>query len=534
MFAHLLHIAAITRSAAGQRGIIPTFSWMPSLAGLIRLGVTLIIGEAVAVVVLMRFGLWLRRARVWTLVLGGMQCLIIYAAIWAVHPEHMAAAESPPVWWVSRAFAAILLFISIRIFDHIVVVPLLTRRGKIRLQRFVHQIILSVIYLFSLLIFLSWSFGLNINKFLAGSAIISIVLGLALQETLGNFFSGMVMQASSPFNLGDWVACAGVEGRVVDMTWRAVTLHTLDDNHVLIPNSMIARDKITNYASPTTCTARTIALGIDYPSPPDQVREVLLSAMRETPGVLQEPPPVVFLSDFGNASVEYTLKFWINDPSRHLFVENHVRMLAWYRVRDAGMSFPFPIRTVEMVDVAAGRQAAIDSTLQRRIATLRKVRLLSPLVDDELSLLASHAMVKLYETGQLIYRQGDAGNSLMVISTGRLELAIEGDSGRMHEEILNPGDCFGEFSACLGGPRAGTVRALQPSTCLEIPNSALQRVFVGNASAMEKLSSLIAERHEGRIRLLNELQLSEGDRTSRETLYNSLLGRMKKFFNYGA
>jgi small-conductance mechanosensitive channel len=471
---------------------------------------------------------------VWTLVFGGMQCLVFYAAVWALHPEHMASARSSPAWWVSRIFAAILLFICIRIFDHIVVVPLLTRRGKIRLQRLVHQIILAIIYIFSLLIFLSLSFGLNINKFLAGSAVISIVLGLALQETLGNFFSGMVMQASSPFNLGDWVACGGVEGRVVDMTWRAVTLLTLDDNHVLIPNSVIARDRITNYAAPTTSTARTIKLGIDYPSPPDQVREVLLAAMHETPGVLKDPPPVVFLTDFGDSSIEYTLKFRISDPARHLLIENHVRMQAWYRVREAGMSFPFPIRTVEMVDTTEAKRSADERILQQRIATLRKVRLLSPFTDEEIALFASQAVIRLFEAGETIYRQGDDGNSLMVISTGRLELSIEGDTGRVHDEILNPGDCVGEFSACLGGPRAGTVRVLQATTCLEIPNGALQRVFTGNAGAMEKLSGLIVERHEGRIRLLNELKLSEDDRATNETLYNSLLGRMKKFFNYGA
>jgi len=535
MLQHLINLLGVTTQPhRGQAGIIPSFDWMPSLAGLIRLGVTVLVGETAVIVMLMRFGMWLRRARVWTLIVAGMQCLIIYAALWAVHPAHMASAKSSPAWWVSRIFAAILLFIGVRIFDHMMVVPLLTRRGKIRLQRFVHQIVLAIIYIFTILIFLSWAFGLNINKFLAGSAIISIVLGLALQETLGNFFSGMVMQATSPFNLGDWVSCANVEGRVVDMTWRAVTLHTLDDNHVLIPNSMIARDKITNYAAPTVATARLITLGIDYASPPDQVREVLLEAMDETPGVLKEPSPVVFLTDFGDSSITYTLKFWINDPLRLPAIENHVRMAAWYKVRNAGMSFPFPIRTVEMTDVAAAQQAAADRVLRGRVETLQKVRLLTPFSVEELHVLAAQAAVRIYEADQVVYRQGDVGNTLMVVAMGRLELVIEGDAGHMHVETLVAGDCFGEFSACLGGTRAGKVRAVQPSTCLEIPNAALQKVFKANGAAMEKLSGLIAERHDSRIRLLKELQLSEDNRLTTESLNHSMLSRMKKFFNFGA
>lgn len=534
MLRHLIELAEMTAQAhPASTGLIPSFTWLPSLAGLIRLGVTLLVGEAAAAVLLMRFGLWLRRARVWTLVVAGMQCLIIYVAIWAVHPAHIAAAKSSPAWWITRVLTAILLFIGVRIFDHVAVIPLLTRRGKIRLQRFVHQIILAVIYIFSFFIFLSWAFDLNINKFLAGSAVISIVLGLALQETLGNFFSGMVMQASSPFNLGDWVACAGVEGRVVDMTWRAVTLHTLDDNHVLIPNSMLARDRITNYASPTTATARLITLGIDYPSPPDQVRDVLLAALRETPGVLPDPAPVVFLTNFGNSSIEYTLKFWISDPSQLPMIESHVRMLAWYQVREAGMSFPFPIRTLELTDADAARQAAVDRTLRGRVTTLQKVRLLTPFTPEELGMLASQAAVRIYENRQVIYRQNDLGDTLMVVAMGRVELTIEGDGRQVHVETLSAGDCFGELSACLGGPRAGTVRVLEPTTCLDIPNAALQKVFKGNAAAMEKLSSLIAERHESRIRLLTELQLPDEDGLSKDSLNSSMLSRMKKFFNFG-
>src|SRR6185503_4525029 len=100
---------------------------------------------------------------------------------------------------------------------------------------------------FALLIFGSIAFGWDINAFLAGSAVVSIVLGLALQESLGNFFSGLVMQASPPFAIGDWIICGAHEGRVVDMTWRAVTIHTNEDNFILIPNATVAKAEIVNY-----------------------------------------------------------------------------------------------------------------------------------------------------------------------------------------------------------------------------------------------------------------------------------------------
>ncbi len=526
--------AIVATSHPATEAVLPHFDWIPTISGLIRAGVLLLLGEIAALVLLWRFRPLLYRARIWWPSIAGAQCIIIYLAAWAVHPQHMATSSDPLAWWVRRVFAAALLLITIRIIDRIALVPVLTRRGKIKLQRFIHQIILAIVYLFSVFIFLSWAFGLHINKFLAGSAIISIVLGLALQETLSNIFSGMVMQASSPFNIGDWIACAGVEGRVVDMTWRAVTVLTLDDNHVLIPNSMMSRDRLTNYALPTVATARLIRMGIDYPSPPDQVRDVLLSVMKDTPDILTDPAPLVFLTAFGDSSIEYTLKFWIADPARHPFIENHVRMLAWYRVRNAGMSFPFPIRTVEMTDAAAGKKQSADAALQRRERLLSKVQLLAALTEEERGILGQNMRVRLYEAGQIIYRQGDVGNSLLIVESGQVELTIAGAGSRhVHSEVLGSGECFGEFSACVGGARTATVKAVGAPPCLEIAKSALHTVFTGNAAAMEKVSALIAQRHDARARLVEELQLIDDTRVPQETLYNSLLGRMKKFFNQG-
>src|SRR4029079_17104131 len=126
--------------------------------------------------------------------------------------------------------------------------------------------------------YLHWAFDVDVSSLLAGSAVISIVLGLALQETLGNFFSGMVLQASVPFEPGDWIVIGegstAVEGRVVEMTWRAVTLLAGDNNNVLIPNSQVARSKITNYHTPTRETARSVSVGLEYSLPPHEARRV--------------------------------------------------------------------------------------------------------------------------------------------------------------------------------------------------------------------------------------------------------------------
>ena len=138
----------------------------------------------------------------------------------------MLHSDNVVAYWSTRVFAAVMVYACLRVIDSLIVTPLLTRRGKSPMPRFLRQIIIGVLVVFAVLIFGSSAFGWDIDKFLAGSAIVSIVLGLALQESLGNFFSGLVMQASPPFSVGHRIKCAGFEGDVVDMNWRAVTLQT--------------------------------------------------------------------------------------------------------------------------------------------------------------------------------------------------------------------------------------------------------------------------------------------------------------------
>src|SRR5262249_38262106 len=153
--------------------------------------------------------------------------------------------------------------------------------------------------------------------------------------------------ASVPFEPGDWIVigegATAVEGQVVEMTWRAVTLLAGDNNNVLIPNSQVARSKITNYHTPTRETARGISIGLDYSLPPHEARRVLLLAAAETPGIAPMPAASVSIGSYDASAVTYKLVFWIDKPSDHGAIEAAVRWNVWYRLRQAELSVPFDI-----------------------------------------------------------------------------------------------------------------------------------------------------------------------------------------------
>jgi len=460
----------------------------------------------------------------------GTLALATYFMMFAWHPKLMIDAYDYGAISLHYAFFAAMLLVVLRLVDRLAIVPILTRGGKLPLPRFIHQILLIVLYLFTALSYCSWAFGLNIDKFLAGSAVISIVLGLALQETLGNFFSGMVMQASSPFQLGDWIECNGVEGRVVDMTWRAVTLLTLEDNYVLIPNAMIAKERIVNYHTPTKATARNIRIGLDYDIPPNDARRVLASAAAETEGVLPDPAPIVLLDDYADSAITYRIKFWIDNPRGHALVEHAVRTNAWYRLKQAGYSIPFPIRTIEHTSLDRKQARTRERDRQERILVLRDTPLLATLSQEQCEMLADDTRDLALAAGQILFRQNDPGDSFYILRTGTVESTINLPDGRPSPlETIAAGNFFGEESAVTGQPRPVTIRAVTDIRCLEITRQHLHALFVADPALMTKISEVVTQRQAEREAKLSDIGAKMQAATT-GAQPASVLDRMKKLF----
>jgi small-conductance mechanosensitive channel len=188
----------------------------------------------------------------------------------------------------------------------------------------------------------------DITPLLATSAITSLVLGLALQPILGNFFSGLVISLEQPFRINDWVLVGGVEGRVDSITWRTTRLVTRDNDIIVLPNSKIADLDLTNYHYPIPLHLERVYVGVHYRTPPYEVDEALRIAAERVPGVLEKPSPEVFLHEFGDSSITYEVRIWIEDVARRPRIENMVRIEIWEEFHRRGITIPFPIRTLEI------------------------------------------------------------------------------------------------------------------------------------------------------------------------------------------
>jgi small-conductance mechanosensitive channel len=420
--------------------------------------------------------------------------------------------------------------------DRLLIVPLLARgnwRGeRAPASRIIHQVVNSIVVAVAVMTFGAIAFGWDIDKFLAGSAVVSIVIGLALQETLGNFFSGMVMHASRPFAVGDWVGMGELEGRVVDMSWRAVTIRTSDDDDVIVPNGSVARDQIINYHSPSPASARSVEVGLDYDIAPEQATAVLKAAAQEADGVLVDPAPVVYLKQFGDSSILYRIKFWIDKPASHNSIEHRVRSNAWYRLRQHGFSIPFPIRMVEHVRPERKREHHRKTAIEHRCKAIAEVVLFSPLSPEQIQAVAAGATDVLLGPGQVLFHQGEAGDSLFIIRRGEVEVLAGGEGPARHRiATLKRGDFFGEMSALTGQPRSATIAALTDLCVVEICKDDLAAMFTADPSIMEKMSQIVVDRNLSRAAALSDAAAATP--AQKVSQQSSMLQRMRSFFGRG-
>lgn len=182
----------------------------------------------------------------------------------------------------------------------------------------------------------------------ATSAVTSLVLGLALQPILANFFAGLVIAAERPFRINDWIKVGDTEGRVTAITWRTTHLRTRDNDNLIIPNGKLADESLLNFYLPHPVHLERIEVGVHYSTPPYRVKRALMECVKGVDGVLESPTPEVFLLAFADSAINYELRLWIADMAGAPRIGSEVRSKIWEVFKQQGISIPYPIRTLEV------------------------------------------------------------------------------------------------------------------------------------------------------------------------------------------
>lgn len=369
----------------------------------------------------------------------------------------------------------------------------------------------------------------NLGALLATLGVGSLVVGLALQDTLGNLFSGISLLFERPFATGDWIGIGHLHGRVTHINWRAVHIVTREKDLHVVPNLVLGKEVINNYSRPNKAHGVFLEVGFSYDDPPNKCKRMLREICEDVPEILPYGISVRTLG-YQDFLINYQIRFFIEDYLRQPEIEDDFMSRVWYAARRKGITIPFPIRTVH--NFALQQRPVVDRPAEIR-AALKRVPLFDDLGAEELVTLGDRASILDFAAGDAIVRQNDPGDSMYVIERGTVTVKHQvGTRASQALAELSEGACFGEMSLLTGEPRSATVVAKTDTLAILIQKSALSAILEARPELAQTFAQVVEERRRGQADLI-EHEPDVPDEQSRDMslIGIALVNRIRSFFS---
>lgn len=412
---------------------------------------------------------------------------------------------------------------------------LMHRRLLSPVPKIIHDIVQGVVYFVVLLAILR-AIGFEPGQILTTSAVLTAVIGLSLQDTLGNLVAGLAVQIQKPFDVGDWIQFDQDNkniGRVVEINWRATRLMTLDEIEVVVPNGLLAKSPLRNFTKPTKIVRRSVMVQASYEHAPRRVHQIILEAIGDCDGVVRSPPPNVVTNSYNDQGVEYWVRYYTDRFGARDGIDGGVRDRIWYAFSRAGIRFPVPQRVIHMNAVDEhSRERDIELKVDAKESALGKIDFLRVVSTEQRRELARLSHKRLFAAGEVVVRQGDTSDELFLILRGEVVVLVESDMTATEVTRLGTGMFFGEMALVTGERRKATVRAARDCELLVIDHDAFERVLRENPAIVEGLSQVLAARQ---LELDDHMAAaSQKDRgAALEERSSVLMDRIKKWFSLG-
>lgn len=259
-------------------------------------------------------------------------------------------------WWCLAAWLAATL---LRQVLHRFVFPY---DGQPRRRQILSDLVAGLIYLAAVFGILKFSFHQPIAGLLATSGVVAVVLGLALQSTLADLFSGIALNIESPFRAGDWITVEGTsEGQVIEINWRATRMRDRSGDITIIPNSQMAKSRVTNHCLPEKIHPSSITVDFDVECPADKVAEALVAAVLDAMHVLSDPPPEVTVEGIRERAASYCVSFYVADFADIPLAQSDALKRVLSCVSSAGLRLARPRTEVVVVQEPGPAATALSS-----------------------------------------------------------------------------------------------------------------------------------------------------------------------------
>lgn len=464
----------------------------------VQTGVLAVVGALITQILLRRYPA--RRLVFQLIFFGGLTALLHHHGIipYEIAPdttpifERIFVALAKIIWWINAAWLLTACARAFLIFER-----------RPREGRLIQDIVVGIIYLSAFLSVVAYVFRAPVGTLIATSGVFAVILGLALQSTLADVFSGIALNLSKAYEVGDWIVLHdGIEGRVVETNWRATHLLNSSNDLVVLPNSGLAKAQLTNLSSPNRSHGVKLTIRLAPTSVPSAISDVLRTALLSSNAITPTPSPSVDIKSLDAQAIEYELSFRVRDFSTSAAAKHEVYDLIYRHVRAAGLALAPPreaaMTSVSIPTAPVAIPSSPDAGRSMNLRLLDAVPLFASLEETEKQTLAATMTKRAYRKGEVLVEQGRKLDSLMIVRSGVVVvLRFDEDGGESEQSRLAPGDYFGEDGLFTGTGEASTVRALTFAEVYEVGQQALAKLMKDRPSMVDEISVTLSRRAKG-------------------------------------
>lgn len=426
---------------------------------------------------------------------------------------------------LARVFLGMALVVAtVRFVGYLITKTIYRNAGQAEISSLLKTVLSVIVYIVAFFIIFQSAFPkVELTALFTGSTIVGIVVGLALQDTLGNLFAGLALQADQPFQVGDVVMLPGRgEGVVEAVSWRGVKIRTFQNKLLVVSNSVLGKELI-EVAPKDNLNAKLVFFNTLYTHSPAKTIQIVRDAVRQVENVSPKMRPVVRIRNLAADGIDWEVKYWLEDYRLQHDTDALIRQRIWYAFQREHIHFAYPTRTLymEQKPEEVPAEEVFNTTAER----LNNVSIFAPLDDEEIERLANASISRVYAPGEAVVRAGQEGNSMYVITRGTVKVQIPENDYKKTINTLRENDFFGEMSLLTGEPRSATVIATEESEVLRIDKSGIKPIFESNPRLVEAVSELVEER-----RLLLTKTADEAEEAGADPKKKGVIRSIRKFF----
>ncbi len=421
----------------------------------------------------------------------------------------------------------------------VVVFDLVLPRAGMDPAMIVTDIAIGVGYVVATLSTLSHA-GVQLSNLAATSAVLTGVLAISMQATLGNVIGGVALQLDNSIREGDWLQLEnGKQGRVRQIRWRHTVIETRDFDTIIVPNASLLAANITILGKRDGKAAphrMWVHFNIDFRYSPAEVIASVEGALRSASieGVAEEPPPNCVCYDFARAEndsvARYAVRYFLTDLARDDPTSSLVRREVFTALKRAG--FPLAVPAAQLFveeDDHDRRERKKRRELEKRFTALSQVEILKPFTKEELETIAEGLSYAPFAASEVITRQGAVAHWLYIVISGTAEVRVNADGvQRTVAKVEAPG-FVGEMGLMTGEPRLATVVAQTPVECYRLDKETFQKIMAQRPEVAADISAVLALR-KVELQMAREHCDAEAKEKRIEAAKGELLGTIRKFF----